>query len=118
MEESGAELSKEQKKKFFVLLKEYSNVFTQSSSDLGRASKLEHEIHNGISTVIRQAICRLSPHCRQEVQKLLHTMLNEGVVQPSKSPRASPIVLVQKEDHSFQFCIDFFKLNEVTHKDA
>ena len=43
-----------------------------------RISNLEHQIHTGNSTAVKQAICRLSPHQRQEVQKLLHTMLNEG----------------------------------------
>ena len=118
VEESGAELSEEQKEQFFVLLREFGDVFAQSSSDFGRTSKLEHEIHTGDSTPVRQAVCRLSPHCRQEVQKLLHTMLNEGVVQPSKSPWASQIVLVRKKDNSFRFCVDYHKLNEVTHKDA
>ena len=45
-------------------------------------------------------------------------MLNERVMQPSKSPWASPIVLVQKKDNSFRFSVDYLKLNEVTHKDA
>ena len=52
------------------------------------------------------------------MQKLLHIMLNEGVIQPSKIPWASPIVLAQKKDNSFRFCVDHRKLNEVTHKDA
>ena len=118
VEESGAELSEEPKEQFFVLLREFGDVSAQSSSDFGRTSKLEHEIHTGDSTPVRQAVRRVSPHYRQEVEKLLHIMLNEGVVQPSKSPWASPFVLVQKKDNSFRFCIDYRKLNEVTHKDA
>ena len=75
-----------------------------------RISNLEHQIHTGNSTSVKQAICRLSPHQRQEVQKLLHIMLNEGVDQPSKSPWASLIMLVLKKDNSFPFCIDYYKL--------
>ena len=103
MEESGAELSEEPKKGTFVLFKQYSDVFAQSSSDFGRISNLEHEIHTGNSTAVKQAICSLSPHQRQEVQKLMHIMLNEGVDQPSKSPWASLIMLVLKKDNSFLF---------------
>ena len=117
-EESGAKLSEEQKEQFFVLFREFGDVFAQSSSDFEITSKLEHEIHTGDSTPVRQAVRRLSPHHRQEVWKLLHTMLNNGVVQPSKSPWASPIVLIRKKDNSFLFCVDYRKLNEVTHKDA
>ena len=31
-------------------------IFAQSNSDFGRTSKIEHEIHTGNSTAVRQAI--------------------------------------------------------------
>jgi hypothetical protein len=52
------------------------------------------------------------------VQELLSDMLDKDIIQPSSSPWASPIVLVKKKDGSFRFCVDYRKLNEVTHKDA
>ena len=110
VDEIGTELNEEPKKGTFVLSKQYSDVFAQSSSDFGRISNLEHEIHTGNSTAVKQAICRLSPHQRHEVQKLLHIMLNEGVDQPSESPWASLFMLVLKKDNSFLFCIDYYKL--------
>ena len=45
-------------------------------------------------------------------------MLKKDVIQPSCSPLASPIVLVQKKDGSTCFCVDYRKLNHVTRKDA
>ena len=44
-------------------------------------------------------------------------MLQNGVVRPSTSPWASPIVLVKKKDGSTRFCVDYCKLNDVTRKD-
>ena len=45
-------------------------------------------------------------------------MLQNGVVCPSTSPWASPIILVKRIDGSTRFCVDYRKLNDVTRKDA
>ena len=40
------------------------------------------------------------------------------LISPSKSPWASPTVIVQKRDGSTRFCVDYRKINKVTRKDA
>ena len=61
---------------------------------------------------------RLPNVLRQEVDKQVGEMLDSGVIRPSKSPWASPIVLVKKKDGAWRFCVDFRKLNDVTVKDS
>ena len=48
----------------------------------------------------------------------LDKMLKMNIIEPSENAFSSPIVMVQKRDQSFRFCIDLRSLNRVTIFDA
>ncbi|GFX45601.1 retrovirus-related Pol polyprotein from transposon 17.6 [Trichonephila clavipes] len=54
---------------------------------------------------------------RQEVNKQIEEWLNEGIIRPSSSEYASPIVMIKKKDGSSRMCIDYRKLNQKLVKD-
>lgn len=45
-------------------------------------------------------------------------MLNRGIIRPSTSPWASPIILVKKKDETDRLVADFERLKSVTLKDS
>ena len=99
------------------VLWDWRDVFSQDSFDLGTFKDVLHEVHTS-GPPIRQPIRRQSPHAREETFQLVQDMLAHGIVTPSTSPWASPVVLVKKSDGKTRFCVDYRRLNDVTHKDA
>ena len=53
-----------------------------------------------------------------EIKTRIQEMLDVGAIQPSNSPWASAVALVWKKDGKLPFCIDLWKLNARTIKDA
>ena len=115
---SGDSLTTEQQHELYNALLGYADVFTANEDDLGRTDVLKHTISVGDASPIRQPPRRAPPYHKETVRNLLSSMLSKGVIQPSKSPWASPVVLVKKKDGTVRFCVDYRKVNAVTTKDA
>ena len=107
----NSDLNATDKNTLLQTLLKFSDVFDES---LGHTDVIQHHIDTGSAPPIRQYPRWLPYGYREEAKQQITDMLQQGVIEPSHSPWASPIVLVQKG----WFCIDYRKLNEVTKKDV
>ena len=60
---------------------------------------------------------RLSPSEKNEVDKQIREWLKDGIIKPSSSEYASPVVLVKKKNGETRICVYFRKLNKLIIKD-
>lgn len=111
-------LSAEENEQLKTLIVEFSDVFALDDSELGCTQLVKHSIDTGDNAPIRQPPYRTPVVRREQLDKMVTTMQEQGVVEPSSSPWASPVVLVPKKDGSLRFCIDYRRLNAVTRKDV
>ena len=51
---------------------------------------------------------------REIIDQEIEKMMELGIIERSKSPYSSPVVLVLKKDQTYRFCIDYRKLNNIT----
>ena len=63
---------------------------------MGRTSKLRYSIDTGNALPVWQPVRWIPSVKRGEISQLLEDMVEQDIIQPSLSPWASPVVLVQK----------------------
>ena len=100
------------------VLGENQDVFAAPGSPLGMTDRVMHHIDTGDSSPIRLPYRRLPMVKKRSLEEEVDKMLQEGVIMPTNSPWASPVVMVTKKDGTCRFCIDYRKLNGVTRKNA
>ena len=114
----GLRLTEKDSERLKGLVLEYQDILALSSAELGVTCVTQHTIGTSDHPPIKQHARRIPFALRERVEKMLAEMLEQGVIQPSKSPWSSPIVLVAKKDGSTRFCVDCRRLNAVTKMDV
>lgn len=96
------------------VLKQYTDVFSEPQT-LPPQREYDHAIPlvPGAAPVNARPY-RYSPLHKDEIERQVNAMLQAGLIVPSMSPFASPVLLVQKKDGTWRFCIDYRRLNEIT----
>lgn len=89
----GDQLSTGQQKELQQVIQDYPDVF---STRPGLTTLAEHKIETGQAKPVRQPPYRLPHAYRDVVKEELRSMQENGIIEPSTSKWAAPIVLVGK----------------------
>uniref|UniRef100_A0A9J8B9T8 ribonuclease H n=1 Tax=Cyprinus carpio carpio TaxID=630221 RepID=A0A9J8B9T8_CYPCA len=108
-------LSAAQKTELQHLVGQFSDVFSPLP---GRTTVIQHEVRTPPGVIVRQRPYRVPEARRHAIETEVQEMLKLGVIEPSRSPWSSPIVMVPKPDGTLRFCNDFRRLNEVSEFDG
>ncbi|MCP3666773.1 MAG: hypothetical protein GY696_30465, partial [Gammaproteobacteria bacterium] len=108
---SNSELTESETKKLKKLLREYEDIFSTDDFDIGYTDVIRHEIDVGDSKPVKQRAYRIPKAQEAVVKEHIEQMLENGIIRPSISAWASPIVLVKKKGGNYRVCVDFRQVN-------
>ena len=112
------DLDSQQLEKLQHATEEYHDVFVLAKDDLGCTDIVKHKINTGDHPPIKQYPRRTPFTQRAKIASMISDMEKKGIVRPSVSPWASPVILVPKKDGTTRFYVDYRRLNAVTKKDV
>ena len=118
MQLQDAEVTEEYREKFRLLCREFEDVFSKDSTDIGKTPLITMDIDTGDSPPVCQRPYNLPLKHREWVQKELETLERAGMIVRSISPWASPIVVVPKktepgEPPRRRLCVDYRVINSL-----
>lgn len=98
------------------LLQQYGHLF-KTPSELPPPREADHQIRlvSGAQPIHIRPY-HYSPIQKNKIEAQVQKMLQTGVVRPSTSDFASPVLLVRKKDGTWRFCVDYRHLNAITLK--
>ena len=100
------------------LLSQFTDSFAKSKNDLSITSADKHSMTMSSQQRVKMGPGRLPLAKRQALKCELDRLLSLGVIEPSSSSWASPVVLVTKKDGSLGLCVDYRKVNDFIIKDS
>lgn len=111
-------LSEKERASVIDVIRRHVKAFSWDKNDLGLTSLVEHTVELTTGDPVKSAPYKTQPQKQQIIDQNVEEMLHQGVIEVSKSPFASPVVLAKKRNGEWRFCVDFRSLNNMTIKDA
>lgn len=94
-----------------------SDVFTKPDDEWGLCLKTEHVIELTDTTPVRMQPYTTSDSNREFIRRELAEWQRRGIIRPSRSPYASPVLIVEQPQHETtprRLCVDYRFLNAKT----
>ena len=113
-----AQVSAKYREQFKLLCKEFEDIFSKDSTDIGKTPLITMDIDPGDSHPVCQKPSNLPLKHKEWVQKELETLERAWMIVRSISPWASPIVIVPKktepgEPPRRRLCVDYRVINSL-----
>ena len=99
-------------------IKDNRSAFAYSYDEIGICNIDEFKLKLMSDEPIYIPPYRKSQSERNSIKKEVDKMLKAGVIRESTSSYSFPVIIVPKKDSGDRFCVDYRKLNKITHTDV
>ena len=115
--DANIEVPEEYKEKYYKLLTKYSDLFSDTKYDLGRATHFFHKIHLKDKEPVYRKQFKIPDAHKPFLEENITEWLKLGVIQRSQSLYNSPVFCVPKKDGGLRIVQDFRELNKHSYMD-
>lgn len=110
------DISEDDRKSMQEVLLQNRQAFAYGNRKLGSTDWVKMSLETGDAAPISSPPYRASPQGRQIIEETIAELIEDGVIEESDSPWASPAILVRQKGKD-RFCIDYRKINAVLTAD-
>lgn len=110
-------VSEPEKSRIQDLISEFGSAFSTGNTDIGHCEVIKHRISTNDATPVYRRAYRIPYAKREDMDRQVNELLDQGIIEHSTSPWGAPALLVEKPDGSYRFVVDYRDLNRVTRVD-
>ena len=111
---SQSDLSDSEKAQLLSFLEKHRDAFANNMAELGKTKLYHHTVETTTDNPVRTRPYKYAPKVKEELDRQVEEMLEQGIIEPSDSVWNSGVVMVPKKNKELRFAIDYRKLNALT----